>query len=89
MKIYFLSSIDEIEIRSDRVILIDGCYTVTFCSLCYITEITMDDFSNNRKYALAWLLLAVLFAFALQINVIVRQGAVPGSAVESLSLIHI
>jgi hypothetical protein len=40
-----------------------------------------DDFSNNRKYALAWVLLAVLFAFALQINVIVRQGAVPGGAV--------
>ena len=41
-----------------------------------------DDFSNNRKYALAWLLLAVLFAFALHINVVVRQGAVPRGAVE-------
>jgi hypothetical protein len=36
------------------------------------------DFSNNRKYALAWVLLAVLFAFALHVNVVIRQGAVPG-----------
>jgi hypothetical protein len=38
----------------------------------------MDDFSNNRKYALAWVLLAVLFAFALHVNVVIRQGAAPG-----------
>ncbi len=40
------------------------------------------DFSNNRKYALAWVLLAVLFAFALHVNVVIRQGAVPKGAVE-------
>ncbi len=39
-----------------------------------------DDFSNNRKYALAWVLLAVLFAFALHVNLVIRQGAAPGNA---------
>jgi hypothetical protein len=38
------------------------------------------DFSNNRKYALAWVLLSVLLAFSLHIHVVVRQGAVPGNA---------
>ena len=40
-----------------------------------------DNFRNNRTYALAWVLLAGLFAFALHINVVVRQGVAPGVAV--------
>ena len=48
----------------------------------YKPGIAMDDFSNNRKYALAWVLLAVLFAFALHVNVVIRQGAFPKGAVE-------